>query len=140
MESDGLWYVSPIGTLGASLVDLVRSVPDDANLIDTPLAPFLFQGMGRQAIDSSLAGITNIPPVCAAVLAVGADGVAAVVADPPVGEIRACVDALFEFGVATGSGRSSPRRSAQTSSSMSPPRRHPRRRRRRWCPPAADPD
>jgi hypothetical protein len=101
VESDGLWYVSPIGTLGASLVDLFRSVPDGANLIDTPLAPWLFEGMGRRSIDSSVAGVTNIVPVCDSVLAFGADGVAAVVPDPPTGEIRACVGALFEFGVAS---------------------------------------
>ncbi|HEX4980453.1 MAG TPA: hypothetical protein VFV63_02095 [Ilumatobacteraceae bacterium] len=108
VESDGVWYVSPIGTLGASLVDLLRSVPDDANLIDTPLAPFLFGGMSRQWIDSSLAGVNNIPPVCDAVLAFGADGVAAVVPDPPVGQIRACVEALFEFGVVNSSGTFAP--------------------------------
>ena len=104
VESDGQWYVSPIGTMGASLVEVFRSVPDGANLIDTPLAPFFFGGMNRQSIDSSLAGVNNIPPVCAAVLAIGADGVAAVVPDPPVSEIGACVDALFEFGVASSSG------------------------------------
>ena len=31
-----------------------RSVPDDANLIDTPMALWLFQGMDRQAIDSAV--------------------------------------------------------------------------------------
>ena len=36
-------------------------VPDDANLIDTPLAPWLFQGMGRQAIDSTLAAGLDDP-------------------------------------------------------------------------------
>jgi hypothetical protein len=100
VESDGLWYVSPIGTLGASLVEVLRSVPDGANLIDTPIAYLLF-GMGRTAIDSTLAGITNVPPACEHVVAFGADGVAAVVLDPPTGEIRACVGALFEFGVAS---------------------------------------
>jgi hypothetical protein len=64
--------------------------------------------MGRQWIDSSVAGVNNIPPVCDAVLAFGADGVAAVVPDPPIGQIRGCVEALFEFGVATGSGTFAP--------------------------------
>ena len=95
VESDGLWYVSPIGTLGASVVELFRSLPDDANLIDTPLAPWFFNGMGRQAIDASLAAASTIPTECEAVAAVGADGVPAVIADPPVSAIRACVTALF---------------------------------------------
>ena len=107
MESDGQWYVSPIGTLGASVVELFRSLPDDANLIDTPLARWLFDGMGRQAMISSLAAASTIPPECEAVAAVGADGVPAVIADPPVSEIRACVNALFNVTYQSGSGSGS---------------------------------
>jgi hypothetical protein len=101
VQSDGLWYVSPIGTLGASLVELVRSVPDGANMIDTPIATFLFEGMGREAIDSTLAAASTIPPECDQVAAVGTDGVAAVIPDPPISEIRGCVEALFGFDFAS---------------------------------------
>lgn len=97
VKSDDLWYVSPIGTLGGSLVDMVRSVPDGANLIDTPIAPYLFDGMGRDSMDSSLASFSTIPPECDRVAAVGTDGVAAVVPDPPVTDIRACAQELFGF-------------------------------------------
>jgi hypothetical protein len=103
VESDGLWYVSPIGTLGASIVDAVRSVPDGANLIDTPIAAALFEGMGRQAMDATLAAVSTIPPECEQITAVDADGVATVIPDPPVSEIRGCVRALYSAGVSTGS-------------------------------------
>jgi hypothetical protein len=96
VESDGMWYVSPIGTVGSSLVELFRSVPDDANLIDTPIAAVVFEGMGRQAMDASLANAGTIPPECGSVAAVGTDGVASVIPDPPVRDIRACVRALFD--------------------------------------------
>ncbi len=40
--------------------------------------------------------LDDVPPECDPVVAVGADGVAAVIPDPPVSEIRACVNALFD--------------------------------------------
>jgi hypothetical protein len=107
VESDGQWYVSPIGTLGASVVDQFRSVPDDANLIDTPLAGFLFLGMSREAMNSTLAAASTIPTECEAVAAVGADGVPAVIPDPPVSEIRACAERLFNVTFESDSGSGS---------------------------------
>jgi hypothetical protein len=103
VESDGLWYVSPIGTLGASVVDMFRSVPDGANLIDTPLAAVLFQGMDRQTMNVTLAARTTVPPECDPVVALDADGVPTVIPDPPVGDIRACVRALFTATTDSGS-------------------------------------
>ncbi len=112
VESDGEWFVSPIGTIGGAVVELFQSVPDDANAIDTPLAGVFFFGMGRQAMDSTLAGLSTIPPECEAVAAVGADGVPAVIPDPPVSEIRDCVHVLFDIGFDTagdsGSGSFAP--------------------------------
>jgi hypothetical protein len=108
VESEGLWYVSPIGTLGGSVVELFRSLPDDANLIDTPMASVLFYGMGRQAMDSTLAAATTVPPECESVAKVGPDGIPAVIPDPPVSEIRDCVAALFDVAYETGSGSFAP--------------------------------
>jgi hypothetical protein len=107
VESDGQWYVSPIRTIGGSVVDMFRSLPDDANLIDTPLAGFLFDGMGREAMNSTLAAGSTIPPECELVAAVGADGVPAVIPDPPVTEISACVQALFNVTYQSDSGSGS---------------------------------
>ena len=87
---------------------MVRSVPDGANLIDTPIAAFLFQGMGRQAIDSTLAAGSSIPPECEPVAAVGIDGMPNVFPEPPVSEIRACVRALFNVGFDSSSGSFGP--------------------------------
>ena len=109
MKSDGLWYVSPIGTAGAAVVGIFRSVPDDANLLDTPLAPWLFLGMGRQALDSTLGASSTVPAECDPVVTVGADGVATVIPDPPVSEIRDCVNALYagDFSSSSESGSGS---------------------------------
>ncbi len=107
VEADGKWYVSPIGTAGAAVVGMFRSVPDDANLIDTPMALWLLQGMNRQMIDSRFAAGGTVPQECDPIVTVGADGIATVIPDPPVSEIRACVNALFTGDSSSGSGSGS---------------------------------
>ena len=62
VESDGQWYVSPIGTMGASVVERVpvgarRCEPDR----HAPRPVCCSSGMDRQAIDSSLAGRSDDP-------------------------------------------------------------------------------
>ena len=65
VESDGQWYVSPIGTVGASVVELFRSVPDDANLIDTPLARCLASaGWTARRWTRCSRPASTIPPEC----------------------------------------------------------------------------
>jgi hypothetical protein len=94
--------VSPLGTIGAAVLEQFRAVPDGANLLDTPIAYLLFEGMDRRAMDSTLAAHSTVPPECDPVVAVDADGVAAVIPDPAAGGIRACVRALFAAGIGAG--------------------------------------
>jgi hypothetical protein len=102
VESGGQWYVSPLGTIGAAVLEQFRTVPDGANLLDTPIAYLLFEGMDRTAMDSTLAAHSTVPPECDPVVAVDADGFAAVIPDPAAGGIRACVRALFTVGIGAG--------------------------------------
>jgi hypothetical protein len=102
VEVDGAWYVSPIGTIGAGLLEGLRAVPDGANLLDTPVSGILF-GTTRASLDATLTAIGTVPSECEAVVT-SADGTAIVVADPAPSAIRPCLEALWDANIDVGDG------------------------------------
>ncbi len=96
VEVDGEWFVSPVGSLGAALVDLLRSVRDEG-FFDSPLA-FVVLGVDRATLEGFLVGqsLAELPPACGDV-SESDDGstVSRIVDDPDLSTARTCWDGLI---------------------------------------------
>ena len=56
VQSAGQWYVSPLGTVLASVSNGLHVLHDDATLLDSPLAPFFYGGLSRSFLESMVVG------------------------------------------------------------------------------------
>ncbi len=92
VESGGKWYVSPLGTALASVSTSLHGVATGSSLFDSPLAPFLYGGLGRGYLESLVVGHSadSIDPACLPALTVADGAVTGVVADPSPQAVRAC--------------------------------------------------
>jgi hypothetical protein len=96
-QHGGKWYVSPLGTMFASVVSNMHSIKDGSGLFDSPLGPIFYAGMSRASLASIVIGqsAASVDPSCLPALTIENDAVTGVIADPPPAAIRACVDAVF---------------------------------------------
>ena len=65
-QSGGHWYVSPLGTALASLTISLHDLAEDSSLLDSPLAPYLFDGLSRGTLEMMAAdqSADSIDPAC----------------------------------------------------------------------------
>jgi hypothetical protein len=109
VESGGNWYVSPLGTLLATVSTSLHDADDGSSLFDSALGPFIYAGMTRGYLESAVIGhdVGSIDPTCVPALAVENGTVTGVVADPPVGAVRACASSV-SFGSGISAATPSP--------------------------------
>jgi hypothetical protein len=109
VQSGGKWYVSPLGTLLASVSSSLHDMKDGASLFDSSLAPFLYGGLSRSSLQSAVEGmdVAAIDAACLPALTVVDGKATGVVLDPPIAAIRACSSVAFGFeSSSTGSSSS----------------------------------
>ncbi|MGZ4673567.1 MAG: hypothetical protein ACXV8K_12975 [Ilumatobacteraceae bacterium] len=125
VESGGKWYVSPLGTALASVSTSLHDVDSGSSLFDSPLAPFLYGGLGRGYLESWVVGHSadSIDPTCLPALTVANGTVTGVVADPSPQAVRACASTVNNTVVSSGGaveGPPSPVIQEATATSISP--------------------
>ncbi len=91
VQINGQWYFSPVGTIAASVVQLLSGVTDRSALFDSSLALFIY-GTNRWFLSQELTGrsVAALPAACAT-LVTSADGnVTGLIADPSPTAARQC--------------------------------------------------
>ncbi|MGZ4680615.1 MAG: hypothetical protein ACXVIH_11335, partial [Ilumatobacteraceae bacterium] len=119
------WYVSPLATVLASVTTSLHDVDSGSSLFDSPLAPFLYGGLGRGYLESWVVGHSadSIDPTCLPALTVANGTVTGVVADPSPQAVRACASTVNNTVVSSGGaveGPPSPVIQEATATSISP--------------------
>ena len=103
VQDGGEWFVSPIGTIAAQLLEVTRSLPDDVNIIDVPLLPFYAGALSRSELDRMLRDSTDVSPPCRVITEPDGNGFLRTVADPALIDVKACSEALgYTSGTSTG--------------------------------------
>lgn len=122
VQSGGKWYVSPLGTVLASVTTSFRDIDDGASLFDSPLAPFIYGGLNRTYLEKIVKGqpADTIDAACLLALTVDDGIVTGVVADPSPDAIRACADTVWSSSgdFETGSGTAPPEVTAVPASTV----------------------
>jgi hypothetical protein len=97
VEIDGLWYVSPIGTLLGGIQRTLAAVDTSEPLIDSPIGPYLFGG-DRANVEAFASMLLpgSVPAACEGVLVDGPTGIVTA-PDPGIRAFRDCYDALIEM-------------------------------------------
>ena len=92
VQSAGKWYVSPLGTILASVSTGLHGLKDDATLLDSPLAPFFYGGLSRGFLESMVVGqsVDSVPAECLAALTVDNGQITGVAANPSPDAVNAC--------------------------------------------------
>ena len=114
---DGRWYVSPLGTVATSIVDVLRDIPDGASLFDTPLGSIVY-GASRDVLEAVYVGQSYVgfAPGCEALFQIDSTGtITAVVDDPTVALVRECGSTLVSFGGSSSGEGSAPAPTAEVS-------------------------
>ncbi|MDP9463063.1 MAG: hypothetical protein M3P52_00440, partial [Actinomycetota bacterium] len=106
VHSGGRWYVSPLGTVLATVSTSLHDVKDGSSLFDSALAPYIYGGLSRSYLESVVTGqaVDSIDPACLAALSVENGAVTGVIADPAVDAVRACGFTAAFGGEVTSSG------------------------------------
>lgn len=97
---DGRWYVSPLGTVATSFVDLLRDIPDGESLFDSAIAPFVY-GTSRPVLEMMYVGKSDgqLPAGCEALFVFDASGtITAVVDQPSTAVLRQCRSSDISIG------------------------------------------
>ena len=104
VQSAGQWYVSPLGTILASVSTGLHTLTDDATLFDSPLAPFLYGGLSRDFLNSMVVGqpVDSVPPECLPALTVENGQISGIAANPSPDAVKACSG--LSSSSSTGSG------------------------------------
>jgi hypothetical protein len=92
VQSAGKWYVSPLGTILASVSTGLHALSDDATLFDSPLAPFFYGGLSRGFLASMVVGQSadSVSPACLAALTVDDGRISGIATDPSPDAVKAC--------------------------------------------------
>jgi hypothetical protein len=103
VQSDGMWYVSPLGTALATVTSSLHGVKDGAGLFDSPLGVY-FYGTNRAFLEQTTKGrsVDAIDSACLPALTVVDGTVTGVIADPSVDAIRACSSEDLTAGTGVG--------------------------------------
>jgi hypothetical protein len=120
-EVNGRWYVSPLGTVASSVVDLLRDIPDGASLFDSPLGSIVY-GASHDMLEAVYVGQSNVGLVagCEALFEIDASGtITAVVDDPSVALVRECGSSYVSFGGSSSGEGIAPEATVQASTDLS---------------------
>jgi|GEM_PF-5135722 len=92
VQSAGQWYVSPLGTILASVSTGLHVLNDDATLMDSPLAPFFYSGLSRGFLESMVVGQSadSVPSGCLPALTVDNGQISGIAANPSADAVKAC--------------------------------------------------
>ena len=107
VQSGGRWYVSPLGTMLASMSSGLHHLEAGSSLIDSPLAAFIYGAPNRAFLEAITKGqdAGSIAPECLPALTVDNGKVTASVVDPPPDAVRACLGGSFSSSSSSsGSG------------------------------------
>ena len=106
VQSAGKWYVSPLGTVLASVSSSLHVLNDDASLFDSPLAPFFYGGLSRSFLESFVVGQStdSVTPACLPALTAQNGKIIGVAANPSPDAIKACTDLSFGSSSSTSTG------------------------------------
>jgi hypothetical protein len=109
VQSDGKWYVSPLGVLLTSATVNLHDITDGSSLFDTPLAPFIYGGLDRNYLTAMVKGQTAdaIDPACLPALTIENGVVTGIVADPSPDATRRCAETVSFGGAVSESGSGS---------------------------------
>jgi hypothetical protein len=104
VQSDGKWYVSPLGTVLATASMSLHDADDGGSLFDSPIAPLLYSGLSRPMLEAIVVGqpVDSVNPACVPALVVEDGTITGVIADPPRDAVSGC--AFSEVSVSSSSG------------------------------------
>ena len=94
VEDDGQWFVSPIGTIAAQVLEATRSLPDDVNIIDVPVLPILAGAIGRPQLDQIFRNQPDLQDLCQVIAEPDGTGNLRTIADPALADVVACARSL----------------------------------------------
>jgi hypothetical protein len=106
VQSEGRWYVSPLGTILASVSTSLHALHDDATLLDSPLAPFFYGDLSRGFLESMVVGQSadSVPAECLAALTVDNGQISGVAANPSPEAVKACTGLSSSSSSSSGTG------------------------------------
>lgn len=103
VQDGGEWFVSPIGTIAAQVLEATRSLPNDVNIIDVPLLPFFAGAIARSELDQVFGQATDVSPPCRVIAEPDGNGHLRTIADPVLADVKACAEELgYTSGVSVG--------------------------------------
>jgi hypothetical protein len=112
VQSDGKWFVSPLGTVLGSVTTSLHDITDGSSLFDSAFSAFIYGGLNRTYLEPMVKGqrVDSIDPSCLPALTVEDGVVTGIVADPSPDAIRACANTVsFSSGDSeSGSGSAPP--------------------------------
>ncbi len=94
VNDDGQWFVSPIGTIAAQILESMRSLPDDVNIIDVPLLPLYAGAVSRAQLDQYYQYTPDVSEPCRAIGEADGSGHLRTIADPALADVLACTRAM----------------------------------------------
>ena len=94
VNDDGQWFVSPIGTIAAQVLESMRSLPEDVNIIDVPLLPLYAGAIARAQLDQYFLYTADVSAPCRAIGEDDGSGHLRTVADPAFADVLACTRAM----------------------------------------------
>lgn len=106
VQSGGQWYVSPLGSVLASVSNGLHVLHDDATVLDSPLAPFFYGGLSRSFLESMVVGqsVDSVPAECLAALTVDNGEISGVDANPAADAVKACTGLSSSSSSGSGTG------------------------------------
>jgi hypothetical protein len=106
VQRDGKWYVSPLGTAFATVVAGFRGAGDEQSVFDTAMAPYFYNGVSRDLLESMVVGqsVDDIDSRCLPALVIDNGQVTGVVPDPPKDAVQVCADAASSDGYSAQTG------------------------------------
>ncbi|MEP7201009.1 MAG: hypothetical protein ABI894_00255 [Ilumatobacteraceae bacterium] len=104
VQSGGKWYVSPLGTLLASVSTGMHDATAESSLFDSAIAPFLYGGFSRTMLEALAIDqpADSVGPACLPALIVENGTITGVIADPPLDAVRACAELGFRSSSSSG--------------------------------------
>jgi hypothetical protein len=108
VQSDGKWYVSPLGMVLTSATVNLHDITEGSGLFDTPIAPYIY-GVDPNYLTAMVEGLAAdaVDPACLPAVAIDNGIVTGIVDNPSPDAIRACSEMASFGGAVSESGSES---------------------------------